>query len=629
MPPRASRETRAAAKETVETPGSKRKRRPSTEVPLKVVLPSPSSLSLSQSVSPTKPLATTNGIPNVKRQKISLKVKAEEQQPDEVPGALSRDVRESLTTVIAEMALGLPPPLNSILSLWLPPDFTQQEENTLGYVLKQPDLTWNALADVIHVLSENLLVPCQYPNPVPARFQFHMPVPPLPSHLRPHGIYNFCASLYSLLVEIEPESTIAGGIDVERWALTQKTPQTGEWYTSAVDVRETAKKGEAGLLANIAESGSSFVDSAPKVPTISDSIIRRASLKMNRWKEKRALSRKGGFGSIPRGVIIPTVAPVVFTPSFGPSLDSTLTSGEQGYYSTLEGMHERARHREWASRTLRRSKFVEVGGYNGTLKKQNNKGKNKETVDDVLANNNEMIEELHAWQELRLRKGVSVVSERENQLAEELLGSLSRLTGHLRPNDMLSSASSSKEGLAHELARRFLPVHSPVIRGTLDPRRPHALHDNTTVRLKTPSSQQSINGSTNLVASPHAPPPMKMPPPPVPSLIPPPPHTLPSNGPRYPPTTNHRPLSSSTPTRPTYPYNINPNQNDPSSANNNNTLYTRPATATAPSPGMAPSGPSALFPRSAGPSSSTSSSNLRQGFGHNPGSGAYTIGMRG
>ncbi|OCF35465.1 hypothetical protein I316_03017 [Kwoniella heveanensis BCC8398] len=621
MPPRSGRETRGSAREAAETPGSKRKRRPSTEALPKAVLPSASSLP--QPASPNKLSVEINGTPDSKRQKISLKVKSDHQYWDEVPDALSKNIRESLVTVIAQMALDLPSPLNNILALWLPPDFTQKEENTLGYVLRQPDLTWDKLA---------------YPNPVPARSQFHVPVPPLPSHLRPHGIYNFCASLYTLLTEIEPEQGVAdSGIDVERWALTQKTPQTGEWFTSAVDVRETAKKGEAGSMASIAASGSNFghasaitlqsglVDASPKAPTLSESVIRRASLKMNRWKERRAPSRNGGFGSIPRGVTIPTVAPVIFTPSFGPSFDSTLTSGEQGYYSTLEGMHERARHREWAGRALRRSKLAEEGGYYGMLDAENDKGKIKETIDSLLANNNLMIAELHAWQDLRLRKGVSIVTERENQLAEELLGSLSRLTGNVRPTDIMLTASSSKRGSAHELARRFLPVHGPLIRGTLDPRRPHALHDNTTVRMKTPTNPPSLNGSTNPAASPHAPPPMKMPPPPIPSFVPPPPHTLPNNSSRYPTTTtNHRSSSSSTPTRQSYPYSSN--QTDVN--NHNNALYTRPVTAPVPSPNMALPGSSALYPRSAVPSSS-SSSNLRQGFGQNPGSGAYTIGMRG
>ncbi|WVQ98746.1 hypothetical protein IAU59_005877 [Kwoniella sp. CBS 9459] len=636
MAPRSTRETRSAAAQAVDTPGSKRKRRASAESPLKIVLPSPTSLS--QPRSPTKTLEDVNGTPDSKRQRISLKLKSDEQQHVDTLGALSEGIRESLITVIAQMALDLPPPLNNILTLWLPPDFAQNEENTLGYALKQPDLSWEKLVDMVHVLSENLLVPCQYPNPVPARSQFHIPVPPLPAHLRPHGIYNFCASLYSLLLEVEPGSASDSGVHVERWALTQKTPQAGEWFTSAVDVREAAKRGEAGSMASIAESGyatamtlqSGLLDTYPKVPTLSDSVIRRASLKMNRWKEKRALTRNGGFGSIPRGVAIPTVAPVIFTPSFGPSFDSTLTSGEQGYYSTLEGMHECARHREWASRVLRRSKLNEEGGYYGILNKEEDGGEKRKTVDHVLAENNDMITELHAWQDLRLRKGVSVVSEREDQLAEELLGSLARLTNNVRPVDMLSSVSSSKTGTAHALARRLLPVHGPLIRGTLDPRRPHALHDSTTIRLKTPTSQQSLNGSTNPAASPHAPPPRKMPPPPIPSFTPPPPHTLPNNGSRYPSGTQHRPSSSSTPSRPAYPY--NPNQTDATSANNNNGLYTRPVTVPAPSPNMASPGLSASYPRSAGPSSTSTpstSSNLRQGFGHIPGSGAYTTGMRG
>ena len=43
------------------------------------------------------------------------------------------------------MAVHLPTPLNGILTLWLPPTFAQKEENTLGWVLRQSDLTWEAL----------------------------------------------------------------------------------------------------------------------------------------------------------------------------------------------------------------------------------------------------------------------------------------------------------------------------------------------------------------------------------------------------------------------------------------------------------------------------------------------------
>jgi hypothetical protein len=43
------------------------------------------------------------------------------------------------------MAASLPPPLNRILGLWLPPDFAQKQENTLGYVLRQDTLTWETL----------------------------------------------------------------------------------------------------------------------------------------------------------------------------------------------------------------------------------------------------------------------------------------------------------------------------------------------------------------------------------------------------------------------------------------------------------------------------------------------------
>ncbi|WWC61107.1 uncharacterized protein I303_103685 [Kwoniella dejecticola CBS 10117] len=333
---------------------------------------------------------------------------------------------------------------------------------------------------------------------------------------------------------------------------------------------------------------------------------------MNRWKERRAQRGFGGFGSITRGV---TSEP--FMPSFGPSFDSHHATGGQGFYSTLEGMHERARHREWARRVLRRAKSIEEGGYRGSL--EGSKGKEKATVDDVLTENGGLIEELQAWQEIRVRKGVSTVTEREHQVAEELLSSLTKLTGNISPADMLK-ASTSKVGLAHELARRFLPVSSASIRGTLDPRRPQALHDNITVKPRTMTAQ--IGGlSKPPSASPHVPPPMKsnvMPPPPMPQYHVPPPHTLPSGG--RPNSSEHR--TSSTPTRVAYPYTASPGAGNP--------VYNNRPSGTPSTASLTPTAPgtsSGLYPRSAvGPGPS----NLRQSFAPGtPGANGIPYGMSG
>ncbi|WWD01374.1 hypothetical protein V866_008317 [Kwoniella sp. B9012] len=524
MPPRS---TRSANKEA-DTPGSKRKRRSSPGSPLKVVLPSPASLPKLASASPEKINGDVDH--DSKRQKLSLKINLITEKPKDVKeehpvdGALKKEIRESLSVVIAQMSVNLPPPLNNILALWLPPSFAQKEENTLGYVLKQPSLTWDQLV---------------------------------------------------------------------------KTPQAGEWFTSAVDSREVQKrKGKDGDLLETNANAISLQstlggDASHNSPTLSDSLIRRASLKMNRWKERRAQRGFGGFGSVPRGV-----TSVAFTPSFGPTSDSYHATGGQGYWSTLEGMHERARHREWARRALRRSKNIDEGGYYGNL--ETNKGKEKETIDDVLAENIELIEELQTWQEVRIRKGASAVTEREQHVAEELLSSLAKLIGSRPPVDMLP-ASTSKVGLAHELARRFLPVSSPSIRGTLNPRRPQALHDNVTVKPRTMAGQ-TLGGSTNPpLSSPHAPPPIKlgvMPPPPIPQYVAPPPHTLPVGGRSN---DNNRP--SSTPSRSSYP----PHSPSPSIGN---TIYNnRPTSASTPPANPANTAP---YPRSAvGPGPS----NLRQSFG--------------
>ena len=135
-----------------------------------------------------------------KRAKISLKIKkpeAEEvaietEKPEvetvvvkevevkkegNVERALSKEVRDAFAKVVVacvsshvtramltdSMAANLPPPLNRILGLWLPPDFAQKQENTLGYVLRQDTLTWETLVVSANRLSElNIRTSCTY-----------------------------------------------------------------------------------------------------------------------------------------------------------------------------------------------------------------------------------------------------------------------------------------------------------------------------------------------------------------------------------------------------------------------------------------------------------------------------------
>jgi hypothetical protein len=166
------------------------------------------------------------------------------------------------------MAIDLPTPLNRILTLFLPPDFTQKDENTLGYHLRQSDLTWEDLVvsippknpltqATLHVFSKNLLVPCAYPNPFPSLDQFDLPLPPLPSHFPPQKIYTFCQGLYSLLQQIHPGKAYTRS---ERWGLVQRVPSAqgaGDWFTSNVDAREVGSKG-GSLLEELAAHGDRF-----------------------------------------------------------------------------------------------------------------------------------------------------------------------------------------------------------------------------------------------------------------------------------------------------------------------------------------------------------------------------------
>ncbi|RSH91959.1 hypothetical protein EHS25_009329 [Saitozyma podzolica] len=588
-----ARETRgSAAKEPpveLATPSIKRKRRTSpspgpaaapTAPSLKVVLPSPSSLNVSANTNPNvSPPKPANGEPTEveveagpsgtspeggpKRQRISLKVSApngsesarsrskspivedegregvvgEEETAVEVHAlklegtALDRELRGALALIISQMASTLPAPLNNILGVWLPPDFTQKPENTLGHVLQQPSLTWEALVDLLHMFADNLLAPCAYPNPLPGLSLIRQPIPPLPSHLPPHAIYTFCESLRDLLLAVESGVGASRSAALERWGLMQKTPASGqagtggEWFTSAVDPRaieeikgKMKKEGkevdEGGMLPTLAATGDNFGlatavavqstiagPSSAKTPTLSDAVIRRASLKMQRWKVAAA-RKKGGFGSITRPVSLPRVSGTSWTPSFAPTFDSMFAAGGVGYWDTLAAMHERSRHRSWARDSLS-SAVVDGKGYFGALKvdavevdevSEGGSAARRKTesetdqVNEALARNAQMIAELQGWHEARVKKGdVAWTTEREQQVAEELLASLGRLASDLPPSKLLSGPSSP--GMAHSLAQRLISISAPVVRGTLDPRRPHALHDNITVRLRSPAGQ--------------------------------------------------------------------------------------------------------------------------------------------
>lgn len=122
-------------------------------------------------------------------------------------------------------------------------------------------------------------MPCQYPNPFPSLAQIHQPVPALPSHYRPHVIFNFCKALHSLVLQIEPSSTKLDPTSAEKWALMQKIPPSsaghmvqGEWWTSAADMQvseailrslpKSADEDTDGtLLAKFAAKGDRFGES--------------------------------------------------------------------------------------------------------------------------------------------------------------------------------------------------------------------------------------------------------------------------------------------------------------------------------------------------------------------------------
>lgn len=211
---------------------------------------------------------------------------------------------------------------------------------------------------------------------------------------------------------------------------------------------------QAGLATAVAVQSTIAGPSSAKTPTLSDAVIRRASLKMQRWKEAAA-RKKGGFGSITRPgeslslaqvipapsltcrlVSLPRVSGTSWTPSFAPTFDSMFAAGGVGYWDTLAAMHERSRHRSWARDSLS-SAVVDGKGYFGSLKvdgeevdvagseggsavrrKMATESKTDQVV-EALARNAQMIAELQGWHEARVKKGdVSWTTEREQQVGE-------------------------------------------------------------------------------------------------------------------------------------------------------------------------------------------------------------------
>ncbi len=454
-------------------------------------------------------------------------------------------------------------------------------------------------------------MPASYPNPIPSLDRFHLPVPPLPSHFAPMHVYSFCRGLHALLLQVEEQigGTTPDIKPAERWALMQKTPghglgtAGGDWFTAAADLREVeaarkrmgVKNGET-LLSNLAAGEKKFGAAQPlvvqateplgqgkgNVPSLSESLIRRASLKAQRWKESHAARRRSGFGSVLHE-ITPVVQSVGWTPTFGPSYDSTNAQG-LGYYSTLDLMHERRRNHLHKEVTAKVIAIDEEDGWYGTIEADGKENKPtvtekgdaangekedeiKTDADAILAANAERIDELQKWQEVRVLRGDSEwASERERAVADELFASLAKLVedsatppSALLPASALEQTDAEKKesdkkamGLAHKLARRLLANRAPIIRGTLDPRRPQALHDNVTLRLRA-QAQAAITAPSPLGVNgaPHAPPPKVSPgtpgfmPPPASTIREPPPHTMPNNiGMRYYPQQGRAPYPS-------------------------------------------------------------------------------------
>lgn len=86
--------------------------------------------------------------------------------------------------------------------------------------------------------------------------------------------------------------------------------------------------------------------------------------------------------------------------------------------------------------------------------------------------------------------GCVVIQLKLTQIADELLHSLSTLSSTVPPSALLPAVL--EPGFASSVSSRLIHTPGPIIRGTLDPRRPKAIHDNTTIRPRPATSHVPI-----------------------------------------------------------------------------------------------------------------------------------------
>lgn len=149
-------------------------------------------------------------------------------------------------------------------------------------------------------------------------------------------------------------------------------------------------------------------------------------------------------------VTIPRTSTLPWTPTFAATFDSSSAAGGIGYWKTLEAMHQRNRYASWDEGISQVVADEEVKeGYWGTLGSVGKggpadqllgegdamdpdvvgvpgSGEEKEVkvkdarngVDDKLRDNAQWLNELLGWQEIRTRKGITDLGERESMLGE-------------------------------------------------------------------------------------------------------------------------------------------------------------------------------------------------------------------
>ncbi|GHJ89916.1 hypothetical protein NliqN6_6318 [Naganishia liquefaciens] len=260
-----------------------------------------------------------------------------------------------------------------------------------------------------------------------------------------------------------------------------------------------------------------------KVPTLEEVLFvhpSRANGK-SQWKERRQQVRTRA--SVNRTVTYPRCYST-FTPSFAPTHDSSSATSGFGYYPTWDAAIGKANVHSWLSSSWNSrygaeletpidDEFAQIQDFRPRATKDDiedllkNLAGNETTIeidpalveavdqsqDDMrelqrkLDQNAVWVKQLQEFQEIRLHRGQRKPLEEEDRLAQRLQQSLLELASTTTPKALLpKDLRKTQDPIAVVLARKVIHTTAPSVRGTLDPARPKALSDNTTIVARPP-----------------------------------------------------------------------------------------------------------------------------------------------